>query len=189
VGVWNTKASREEWQWMAFLLPHEYTAALTKYGDLDILRSGLCLGLVSKNRLEKLQRRVGEDLMALDLWGDGAPGNYDRTESVGTFSLNIPGIKEPYHTHPLPITATSRKQVGPNTWALPTNRRPRRKRGTRRSKEPRREQDVRDDPEKRNISLLAQLVNFVLLTPFFHVNYYLKLNKNIMFYHPKISIS
>ena len=159
VGVWNNKASREEWQWMAFLLPHEYTAALTKYGDLDIFRSGLWLGRVSKNRLEKLQRRVGEDLMALDLWGDGAPGNYDRTESVGTFSLNIPGIKEPYHTHPLPITATSRKQVGPNTWALPTNRRPRRKRERGGARSFAESKTCGTTRKKEKISLLAQLVN------------------------------
>ena len=54
--------------------------------------------------------------MALGLWGDGVPVNYDRTESVETFSLNVPGIKEPYHTLRLPITAISRKQIGPNSW-------------------------------------------------------------------------
>ena len=53
IRVWNTKASREEWQWMDFLLPHEYTAALTKYGDLDILRSDLHLDPLSKNNLDK----------------------------------------------------------------------------------------------------------------------------------------
>ena len=116
IRVWNTKASREELQWMAFLLPHEYTAALTKYGDLDILRSDLHLDPLSKNHLEKMQHQAQEKLVALGLWGDGVPVNYDRTESVETFSLNVPGIKEPYHTLRLPITAISRKQIGPNSW-------------------------------------------------------------------------
>ena len=116
IRVWNSKASREEWQWMAFLLPHEYTAALIKYGDLDILRSDLHLDPLSKNHLEKMQHQAQEKLVALGLWGDGVPVNYDRTESVETFSLNVPGIKEPYHTLRLPITAISRKQIGPNSW-------------------------------------------------------------------------
>ena len=101
---------------MAFLLPHEHTAALTKYGDLNIVRSDLHLDSSSKNYLEKCNTELRTKLVALGLWGDGVPINYDRTESVETFSLNVPGIKEPYHTLRLPITAISRKQIGPNSW-------------------------------------------------------------------------
>ena len=69
IRVWNTKASREEWQRMAFLLPHEYTAALTKYGGLDIMRSDLHLDPSNKNHLEKIQHRAQEKTCGTRLVG------------------------------------------------------------------------------------------------------------------------
>ena len=42
--------------------------------------------------------------------------NWDRTESVETFSINFPGIQKEYNALRLPITAISRKQIGTNTW-------------------------------------------------------------------------
>ena len=116
VRVWNTKKNKEEWQWLAFLLPHEYISALAKYGNLDVLLSNQKLDTKSKDHLEEMETGAGERLVPLGLWGDGAPCNYDRTESVETFSLNLPGIMEPYHTLRLPITAISRKQIGKHTW-------------------------------------------------------------------------
>ena len=44
------------------------------------------------------------------------PVNWDRTESVETFSLNLPGQSGKYKSLRLPITALSRKQVTENTW-------------------------------------------------------------------------
>ena len=115
VRVWNPKTNKEQLQWLGFLLPHEFTFALTKYGSLDVLRSTQNLDPQSKIHLE-METRAGERLVALGLWGDGVPCNYDRTESVETFSLNLLGVSEPYHTLRLPITAISRKQIGTNTW-------------------------------------------------------------------------
>ncbi len=117
--VWNAKAAREEIQWLGFMLPHEYVATLAKYGNDDVLHSTLGFDPLSKEHLEKCQRKAcpgGGHLLGLGLWGDGVPVNYDRTESVETFSMNLPGQGSEYHTLRLPLTAISRKQISRNTW-------------------------------------------------------------------------
>ena len=61
-----------------------------------------------------MQMEAGRSLVAMGLWVDGVPVNWDRTESVETFSINFQGIQKEYNALRLPITAISRKQIGTN---------------------------------------------------------------------------
>ena len=54
--------------------------------------------------------------MGLGLWGDGVPCNWDRTESVETFALNLPGQNGKYKPLRMPIVSISRKQISPHTF-------------------------------------------------------------------------
>ena len=70
----------------------------------------------SLDHLTNCERKAGQPLLSLGLWGDGVPCNWDRTESVETFALNLPGQCGVYKPLRLPITAISRKQITDNTW-------------------------------------------------------------------------
>ena len=116
IRVKSLKTDAEELQWCAFLLPHEYIETLARLGSLECLLATEGLDPLSREHLEHCQRRAQCRLVALGLWGDGVPVNWDRTESVETLSLNLPGQAGQYKPLRLPITAVSRKQISENTF-------------------------------------------------------------------------
>ena len=69
-----------------------------------------------KEHLRYCEERAGATLLGLGLWGDGVPCNWDRTESVETLSLNLPGQKGRFQAMRLPIFALSKKQMIEETW-------------------------------------------------------------------------
>ena len=89
VRVQCLRTSREVKQWCAFCLPHEYIHVLARLGDKEKVLDDSALDPLSKAHLEKCEALAGEKLLALGLWGDGVPCNWDRTESVETFTLRF----------------------------------------------------------------------------------------------------
>ena len=116
IRVKNVRTDREEWQTAAFMLPHEYLHVLHHLGNDSVVYDISGLDPRSKSHLDYCQAQAGDRLVALGLWGDGAPCNWDRSESVETFTLNLPGQGGEYKTLRLPLTAISRKQVSEHTW-------------------------------------------------------------------------
>ena len=100
----------------AFWLPHELLETLARYGDKEVLLATDGLDPLALKHLRKCEAKAGDRLVPLGLWGDGVPVNWDRTESVECFSLNMPGQPSRYKSMRLPLTGISRKQIGPNTW-------------------------------------------------------------------------
>ena len=101
---------------MAFLLPHELINCLVQHGDLKAI---LCVdGMDPKTlaHLRSCEEQAGCPLLGVGLWGDEVPCNWDRTESVATFALNLPGLAGLFGKLRLPITAISTKQCNDNTW-------------------------------------------------------------------------
>ena len=75
------------------------------------------LDIKSKEHLEHCKAQAQDNsLIPLGIWGDGAPCNWNREESVETFSLNLPGQKGEFRKLRLPITALCRRHVSENTW-------------------------------------------------------------------------
>ena len=108
---------QEELQARDFLLPHEYTEVLNRLGSRDVLLDTQGMDPKTLQHLNMCKRKSGaSEMLALGLWGDGVPVNWDRTESVETFSINLPGLSGKYHGLRLPITGFSRKQVSSHTW-------------------------------------------------------------------------
>ena len=108
---------QEELQACAFLLPHEYTEVLNRLGSRDVLLDTQGMDPKTLQHLNMCKRKSGaSEMLALGLWGDGVPVNWDRTESVETFSINLPGLSGKYHGLRLPITGFTRKQVSSHTW-------------------------------------------------------------------------
>ena len=102
---------------MAFLLPHELLAALARNGDAEVLHDTSHLDASSRTHLLGCVERVGGGpVVPLGLWGDGAPCNWDRTESLELLSLNLPGQGGRWRTLRLPLTGLSRRNVAPHTF-------------------------------------------------------------------------
>ena len=117
IRVYNKRTHKEETQWLAFLLPHEILEALARLAaDKELLYNRAGLDDVGRAHLESACASAGCNLVGLGLWGDGVPCNWDRSESVEVFSLNLPGQDGEYKPLRIPITALSRKQVSTHTW-------------------------------------------------------------------------
>ena len=116
IRVLNVRTAVEEYQQCAFILPHEYLGVLAKLGTMDMLLDKSGLDPVSRAHLDQCERRAGEALIPVGLWGDGVPVNWDRTESVETVSLNLPGQAGAHKDLRLPVTGVPHKQFGEHTW-------------------------------------------------------------------------
>ena len=94
VRVGNIKKQAEEVKTIPMLLPHEILAALARSSDLAALcdLSSLYGDAAAHMENAKVQLQ-DQNLVALGLWGDGCPCNWDRSESLEVFSLSLPGVK------------------------------------------------------------------------------------------------
>ena len=114
IRVWNFKQNKEEKQWIALGLPHEYVAQIVRYGDLNRLLRQDGLDKKGKTHMEK----CGADLVPLGLWADGVPCQWDRDQSLELITLNFPGLPKTVDEHKLrmPIMAIMKCNMSSNTW-------------------------------------------------------------------------
>ena len=101
---------------MSFHLPHEIVQILQKHSILEKLLDRDGLDPVALRHLLSCEEEAACILLALGLWFDECPCNWDRTESIAVLSLNLPGQTGTNASIQLPITCFSEKQKGPNTW-------------------------------------------------------------------------
>lgn len=109
--VWNTKFHREEWVDLSFLLPHEVVALIARVSDPAKLYDAGGLDPRSLAHLKACEEKAGVRLVGLGLWGDGAPCNWDRTETIDVFTFNLPGLTGACRKMRILFTGISRKHV------------------------------------------------------------------------------
>ena len=88
----NPRTNKTVKQKVKVMLPSEVLSAIHSRSDPDLLYSRKDMDPKTLEHLEKCEAEVGQKLIALGLWGDGAPCNWDRTESIEVFSWNILGL-------------------------------------------------------------------------------------------------
>lgn len=117
IRVLNIATQKEEHQWLAFKLPDEYVSCLHRHGRLDALLEEGGMDPLTRDHLRQCREQSGcANLLAVGLWGDEMPCNWDRSESVAGVNINFPGLTGQWKNLRLPVTALPAKQVGPNTW-------------------------------------------------------------------------
>lgn len=91
IRVWDRKSQKEVRKWVPFLLPHEILLSLATYNDVSdlLVTTGMCDA--SRQHLASVQPPA-TDMVGLGVWSDGCPCNYDRTQSLEVWSLNLPGL-------------------------------------------------------------------------------------------------
>jgi len=88
----NPRTNKTVKQKVKVMLPSEVLSAIHSRSDPDLLYSRKDMDPKTLEHLQKCEAEVGQKLIALGLWGDGAPCNWDRTESIEVFSWNILGM-------------------------------------------------------------------------------------------------
>jgi len=111
IRCWNTKRQEEDVRKMWFLLPHEVLAVMHRIGSEAMLRDRAGFDPLTLRHLVKCEAAAGCQLLGIGIWGDGAPCNSDRTESIEVLSWNLPGQSGTWKNMRMPITAMSKKHV------------------------------------------------------------------------------
>ena len=112
----NRRTGVERGEWVAFFLPHEMLHALATHGEPDALYDETNMDELSKNHLDYCKREAGTRLIGLGLWCDGVPCNWDRTQSVETISMNLPGLSGEYKNFRIPLVSLLRSHIGEHTF-------------------------------------------------------------------------
>jgi hypothetical protein len=111
VRVWNKRTQQETSVWLPFLLPHELLASFRKLNSLEDMCQTGGLSASSLLNLNRIKASMSESqVIALGLWGDGCPCNWDRSESIEVVSLNFPGIEQ-WNNLRMPLTVISKKYL------------------------------------------------------------------------------
>ena len=118
VRIWSQKASALRWVKLPFFLPHEIIYAIGRISDHAAMCSheGLCAAS-SEHMARAMQELACLQLVAVGLWGDGTPCNWDRSQSIETFSINLPGLPGAGKNLRVPVTAINKNSMAKNITA------------------------------------------------------------------------
>ena len=112
----DVRADAERTTRIAIALPHEYLYCLHANGDPAKLYESEACDPLTLNHLHKCQEAVGCPLIALGLWGDGVPIQWERSESIETIAMNFCGIAGPHQRLRLPLVSLADKHISEHTW-------------------------------------------------------------------------
>ena len=91
VRVWDPKSQTEVRKWLPFLLPHEIVWCLLqkKLKETLLQTQGMC-----DESLKHISSVFppAQDMLGIGIWSDGCPCNYDRTQSLEVWTVNLPGL-------------------------------------------------------------------------------------------------
>ena len=94
------------------LLPHELAHALHGKANSAVLFETSGMTAASQQHLLPVKEELAvRDLLAVSIWGDGVPCNWDRTESVECFTLSLPGLPDKWKNLRIPLAAITKKFV------------------------------------------------------------------------------
>ena len=116
ISTTDVRTGTERPSWMAFGLPHEYLLSLSRNGSDQVLRDRSGMDPLTLQPLQSCESQANAVLVALGLWGDGVPVQWERKESIQTLSMNLPGLSGSHRNLRLPLLAFSKKHCSQHTW-------------------------------------------------------------------------
>ena len=115
IRTWSPKAQKVRKEKVPMQLIHEIIAALLKHGFRDKLLSKEHLDPLTLEHLLHCESEAGCELLGIGIWGDGAPTQWDRGESIDVISISLPGIVE-FHELRIPLVVLPHSRVCSETW-------------------------------------------------------------------------
>ena len=97
-------------------LSHEVVAVLLKHGFRDKLLAKDRMDPLTLEHLRHCESEAGCDLLGTGLWGDGAPTQWDRNETIDVLSLSLPGLEVEYRNLRIPLIVLPHSRVCSETW-------------------------------------------------------------------------
>ena len=116
VRVHNPRTNKIAIDRVPIQLIHEVVAVLLKHGFKSQLLDVSNMDPLTLEHLDycKLQAAIRE-LMGLGIWGDGAPTQWDRNETIDVLSLSLPGNSK-YPGLRIPLVAIPHSRTCQETW-------------------------------------------------------------------------
>ena len=96
-------------------LIHEVVAVLLKHGFKEKLLERGNFDPLSLAHLVHCEGEAGCELLGVGIWGDGAPTQCDRNESIDVISVSLPGIEE-HKDLRIPLVVLPHSRVCSETW-------------------------------------------------------------------------
>jgi hypothetical protein len=115
VRTWDPKEQKIEVEQVPMQLIQEVVAVLLKHGFRAKLLETDNMDPLTLEHLRHCELDAGCDLLGLGIWGDGAPTQWDRNETIDVISLSLPGIKD-YSTLRIPLIVLPHSRVCSETW-------------------------------------------------------------------------
>ena len=93
VRVWDNAHQKLKLASIPLLLPHELVHTIGKRSNLTALLAGEGFSAIAKEHLAKVCALMQDSsILGVGFWLDGTPCNWDRSKSVETVSMNMPGL-------------------------------------------------------------------------------------------------
>lgn len=109
IPVFNKKTLKKQHIDLAFLLPHEVVHKFVEMTDRNILFGSGGLSESARRHLEGMKSLYQCDALAISLWMDGTPCNYDRSQSLESVTIGFPGLVKPNDTLRVPFTVINKE--------------------------------------------------------------------------------
>ena len=115
VRVWDNKKQKVVVEKnVPMQLIHEVVAVLLKHGFEEALMATDNMEPLTLQHLRHCEAQAGGKLLGLGLWGDGAPTQWDRNETIDVLSLSLPG--QANTTLRIPLVVLPHSRVCAETW-------------------------------------------------------------------------
>jgi len=111
VRVWNRRLQAMEVISVPALLPHEVLSVVAGRSNMEALCSREGLSAAARAHLTIAEARMspGPPILAMGLWLDGTPCNWDRSEGVETIAYSFPGLAQGIASLRLPFSVVMQK--------------------------------------------------------------------------------
>ena len=96
-------------------LIHEVVAVLHKHGFAAKLLETDHMDPLTLEHLRHCESQASCQLLGIGLWGDGAPTQWDRNESIDVLSLSLPGVAD-FKNLRVPLIVLPHSRICKETW-------------------------------------------------------------------------
>jgi len=115
IRTWNPKTSKIVQERVPMQLLHEVVAVLLEQGFREKLLEKADMDPLTLQHLQHCEQEAGCELLGLGLWGDGAPTQWDRNESIDVISVSFPGLRD-YKNLRIPLIVLPHSRMCSDTW-------------------------------------------------------------------------
>ena len=113
---WDPKSHTIVYDQVPMQLIHEVVAVLLKHGFREKLLAKDHFDPLSLQHLLSCEAQAMCELLGIGIWGDGAPTQWDRGESIDVISLSLPGLAGDYRNLRIPLIVLPHSRMCSETW-------------------------------------------------------------------------